>query len=600
MAFYYNPLDKRFKSVIGAVKENEEFSVRVITDGTSCILTIKNDDGGITDYRLENNGDGSFLLPVSLKKGLYFYRFNVDGVNYFKGKDFNAEATGDNGEWYQLLVYDADYKTPEWLSGGVIYQIFPDRFCKAGNPAARKNYGSLKAWGEMPEFKPDKNGKILNDDFFCGNLKGIESKLSYLKELNVNAIYLNPITLSHSNHRYDTSDYFKIDDYLGTDEDFASLCRSAAKLGISVIIDGVYNHTGDDSVYFNKYNRFPSVGAYQSKKSKYYNWYTFEKFPDKYACWWGIDVLPTINKNSFEFEDFIAGENGVLEHYLKLGANGVRLDVVDELPPDFVKKIRTRVKAVKPDAVIIGEVWEDATNKIAYGKRRKYFQGSQLDSVMNYPLKNAIIGYLKEKNADILKQTVENQLNNYPESALRILMNILGTHDTPRVLTVLGRDKEPTSRDEAAKSILTAAEREKATALLKLAVVLQFTLYGVPSVYYGDEEGMEGEKDPFNRKCFDWNNADKDVYDFYKKISSIRLSYNVFKNGETKILLSEGGVFIFERRMENSVITVAVNAGEYVYEISSNETLYNPFSGSCGNKFELEKNTFLILTWHNA
>ena len=293
----------------------------------------------------------------------------------------------------------------------------------------------------------------------------------------------------------------KFDRLLGTDEDFVNLINSGKEKGIEFIIDGVFNHTGDDSLYFNKYGNYSSIGAYNSKVSPYYSWFTFQEYPNEYTSWWGIDILPTINKNSKEYEEFITGDNGVLDRCLKMGVNGVRLDVVDEIPDSFVQKITSRVKKYGEDKIVIGEVWEDATNKIAYGVRRKYFQGGELDSVMNYPLKNAIIEYVLTGKAQTLYKTIREQIDNYPAHSLACMMNILGTHDTPRILTVLGKmGNLKKERDDMEFETLSSYEYELGVKALKCASLLQFTLYGVPCIYYGDEIGMEGNKDPFNRR----------------------------------------------------------------------------------------------------
>ena len=281
-------------------------------------------------------------------------------------------------------------------------------------------------------------GKVLNNDFFGGNIRGILEKLDYLQSLHVTVLYLNPIFRSFSNHRYDTGNFMEIDPTFGTEEEFARLVEECRKRGIRIMLDGVFNHTGDDSLYFNKYGRYPGVGAYQSKDSKYYAWYNFIHYPEKYSAWWGIDNLPAVNEECPSYADYITGENGVIRYWLKYSLGGFRLDVADELPDEFIEKIRQAVKAADPEAVVLGEVWEDASNKIAYSKRRKYFWGKELDSVMNYPLKDAIIQFILSGDTSLFRQTVAMLRDNYPKSVLDSLMNILGTHDTARILTALG------------------------------------------------------------------------------------------------------------------------------------------------------------------
>ena len=600
MNLYYNPLDKNCKLPLGAIMEGENSHITITASASDIKLFIRNDKtGDLLILEGEKFNDKFKFQLNNLKVGLYWYVFEIDGYVYGRDDDLNL-ILEDNFKWYQLIVYDKSYKVPNWFKGGIIYQIFPDRFCKDGKTPKLEKGKVLRNWGEQPYYKPNKEGKMLNNDFFGGNFKGIESKLSYLKDLGVTAIYLNPITASYSNHRYDTSDYLKIDSLLGDDSDFKRLTDNAKSLDITIILDGVYNHTGDDSVYFNKYGNYDTIGAYQSKNSPYYDWYIFEKFPNKYKCWWDILILPTINKNSAQFEDFITGDGGVLEKYLNLGAGGFRLDVVDELPSRFVKKIRNKIKSQNENSILIGEVWEDATNKIAYDTRKEYFLGLELDSVMNYPLKNAIIDYVLNKNSLGLKRTVIEQINNYPKQALDSLMNILDTHDTARILTVLGRDKIPKNRNEMALSTLSERQLEIAKKRLFISAILQFTLYGVPSIYYGDEVGLQGESDPFNRACYPWGNEDKEIYSFYKKITQIRRDNNIFIDGDVEIITADNGLFSFKRVKGNEELYVAVNVSEYKYDILLNNNATELFSGQVDKKFTIEKFGFKIIKSNEA
>lgn len=593
MTLLYNPTNEFHKSVVGAVKENEPFTLRVKSNSLSdCkVLFVCDKDKREFSFEFKDLGD-YFEAQISLNKGLYWYSFYSNGKRFGRDKFLNCIENGDN---YELLVYDGNYLTPDTVKGSVIYQIFPDRFCSLGTTPENIEGRIYRAWGEMPYYKPNENGKVLNNDFFLGNFKGIISKLSYLKELSVKIIYLNPISLAQSNHRYDTSNYMEIDPLLGDFQDFENLCQEADKLGIKIIIDGVYNHTGDDSVYFNKYGKFSELGAYQSKKSRYYDWYVFHKYPDKYLSWWGIDILPTINKNSVEFEDYICGNGGVIEKYLSVGASGIRLDVVDELPSTFVKKIRKTVKKCNEDAFIIGEVWEDATCKIAYDERKEYFLGEELDSVMNYPLKNAIIEFLQTQDASVLKQVVLEQINNYPTDALNCLMNILDTHDTFRIFNALAVKNPPKTRREMHDYVLTPEELYRGEKLKKLAVVLQFLLYGSPCIYYGDEVGMRGFSDPFNRQCFPWDNVDGNLLDFYKLISKIKTENLAFKVGKVNIIYAENEVFAFERTIENDSFVVAVNCGEYAKSLELNEKYKDIIEGEENLKFTLSPSDYKIL-----
>ncbi len=594
MTFNYNPLDKKFNVSGGSVKRGKPFTVSIETDGKECYLILCHDKSGKEVVYPMVRVDGLFSVTLeNLKVGLYFYYFRCDGKFFGRDELLYAKRykTLIDLQKYQLTVYKSTFKTPDWIKGGVIYQIFPDRFYKS-KTAKVEVKNKMRVWGETPEWKPNENGKILNDDFFGGNFKGIEEKLPYLKSLGVTAIYLNPISKSYSNHRYDTSNYLEFDKLLGSDEDFQSLVNASKDNGIEIIFDGVYNHTGDDSVYFNKYGNFSELGAYQSKKSKYYNWYTFQKFPNLYTSWWGINVLPTINKNSVEFENFITEE--VLDKYFSFGVSGVRLDVVDELPSKFVKKIRKSVKKSNPNAIVIGEVWEDASNKIAYSRRCEYFWGDELDSVMNYPLKNALIEYLITGKTQTLLKTTLEQIHNYPPCVLNALMNILGTHDTPRILSVLSGVKIPDDRESLSTFKLTRSEREIAKKRLKQALCFIFTIYGVPTVYYGDELCFEGGKDPFNRACMDFDSKEKEISLLIKKLSQIRKDCGVFKDGETEIKYCNDGVFAFTRTSKTEQITVILNSGNYSFTVNG-EGCVELLSGKHEKFYDLDKYSYLIL-----
>ena len=569
MVVNYDPLSRDFKSVTGALEEGKRLDIKIgISGAEKCVLALFA-DGNPTETIFDGvkNGEEFSFSINGLSKGLYFYRFYADGKRIGK----NDYGFGEEGALndFQLLCFKGSDSRLSGFAGGVMYQIFPDRFARAKGFGDASGKKLRNDWGGVPEYLPDEFGKIKNNDFFGGNFEGIRRKIDYLKKLGVTHLYLNPVFKAYSNHRYDTGDYTCFDPLLGTEDDFTSFVKTLKINGISLIFDGVFNHTGDDSVYFNKYGNYPSVGAYQSKKSPYYDWYVFEDYPDKYLSWWGIDVLPTINKSSEEFENFIAGERGVIDKMMKLGADGVRLDVVDEITDEFVEKINERVKAYGGDKIVIGEVWEDATNKIAYGKRRKYFQGGELDSVMNYPLKNAIIDFALSGKSDLLYKTVREQIDNYPFHALNSLMNILGTHDTPRILTVLGkRGKLETERAKMATEKLTETEKKEAVKMLECCAVLQFCLYGVPCIYYGDEQITEGNKDPFNRTCF-VENENAELFGHYCFLSGLREKYDCFKSGETGDIVSCGGFFSFSRKCENKKIFIAVNFGDRPVEITS-------------------------------
>ena len=588
MEIYYNPLDPACKSVLGGVRQNESFTIRIFGKSDEpCIFVLQRDGCEAQSLHMQNISGGWELQLSFAEPGLYFYWFRLGGRRAALGEDRNAEFS-DSASAYQILVYRECFATPAWFKGGIMYQIFPDRFFKSGETLAEKGKWLHRDWHETPEFRPNEKGKILNNDFFGGNFRGILKKLDYLQSLHVTVIYLNPIFRAFSNHRYDTGDYMQLDPMLGSEEDFAALVSECWKRGIRLILDGVFNHTGDDSRYFNKYGTYDEIGAYQSKDSKYYSWYNFRHFPDKYDSWWGIDVLPAVNENCPSYIDFITGENGVLRRWMKYPLGGFRLDVADELPDEFVAKIRSAVKSANGDAVVIGEVWEDASNKIAYSTRRKYFQGEELDSVMNYPLKDAIINFVVSGNTSLLRRTVGMLLDHYPKCVLDSLMNILGTHDTVRVLTALG-GVCAYNKEEMAVLKLSAEQRAVATERLKIAAILLYTFFGVPCIYYGDEIGMEGYSDPFCRKPFAWDLIDEDILSHYRWLGELRSRYTVFRDGDYRELYHDDNCIVFERRKSKEAVITVANLGNNKYTLRFNGVLYNQLSGEqCVDRVDIE------------
>lgn len=493
--------------------------------------------------------------------GLYFYHFETRTCRgtIRLSRAFAGNARFGGLDRWQLTVYDGEAVVPDWLAGGVMYQIFPDRFASSGTPKEGLPAGRTyhQDWYEQPGWKPNGQGRVTNSDFFGGDLRGIQEKLPYLKSLGVTCIYCNPLFESHSNHRYDTADYSRIDPLLGTEEDFSRLCAAARELGIRIIIDGVFNHTGSDSVYFNREGRYPGPGAYQSQESPYYPWYSFHQWPNSYDCWWNFDTLPNVNESDPSYNEYINGENGIVRKWLRAGASGWRLDVVDELPDPFLDRLCQTVKAEGKDCLVLGEVWEDASNKSAYGVRRRYLLGGQLDTVMNYPFRDAILSFLlgadqgpwPNSDPKEFAEAVENILENYPPQCLHLLMNHIGTHDTERALTVLGGEPAGNrGREWQSAQKLTPEQREIGKKRLKLASLIQYLLPGVPCIYYGDEAGMEGYRDPFNRACYPWGREDQDLVAWYAGLGALRArEKSILARGGYRTLLAEGNLLALER-----------------------------------------------------
>ncbi len=468
---------------------------------------------------------------------------------------------------HQLTVYDDSEPIPAWFGEGVSYQIFPDRFCRlslpdpTGMPGGRTLH---RSWEEDPEYRPDSRGEIRNRDFFGGSLRGVEEKLPYIKSLGVETLYFCPIFEGPENHRYGAGDYEKIDPMLGTKEDFTRLCQKAHGLGMRVMLDGVFNHTAFVSKYFNGDGSYPGTGAHQSERSPYRDWFYFQRWPDQYASWWGIYSMPTTNKQNPQWLEYITGEKGIIRSWLRAGADGWRLDVADELPDSVVHAIHAAARAEKADAVIIGEVWEDASNKIAYDVRRRHIWGGHCDGVMNYPLRNALTGYLLGGDGAWFRSELEGQRQNYPRWAFYSSMNSLGTHDTLRILTLLGEGsdrKGDTSRDWRCRHRLSPEQRALGVKRLKLGSLLLYAFPGSPTLYYGDEAGMEGFEDPFNRRCYPWGREDQDLIRWFTRLGEARSSLPPLRRGELEWLHCQGPVVCFARRLGEDRIVAAANAG---------------------------------------
>lgn len=527
----FDSRNERYKKPFGALRAGENLHLLMESDEPFCEMHfVPAPDGGAEQVYPMRPTDGGWEIDLTFEKAdLYFYRFEgvlKNGNHVFIGKGEDSSAV--IGDWlprFSLTVYEADFTTPEKFRGGTMYQIFPDRFARVGRPqqSARGQRFYHENTDELP-FEYGRSDRPGGLDFYGGNLAGVAQKLPYLHDLGVTVIYFNPIFESAENHRYSTADYLQPDPWFATQPEFEHFCRTAKEYGISVILDGVFSHTGADSVYFNKYGHYDSVGAYNSPQSPYYNWYEFESYPDRYAAWWGFENLPNVKETDSSYLKFITGEDGVLAHWQKAGADGWRLDVADELPDTFLDALRRRVKQSDPEALIIGEVWENAVKKISYGARRRFLLGRQCDSVMNYPWREAIIQLIRTGNVSAFAESVQTLCEDYPPPVLDVLMNILSTHDSIRIITALGCEQE-VPNSEKGTFRLSETALETARFRLRLAAVLQFTLPGIPSIYYGDEIGMQGFADPYNRAFYDEAHADGALRTFYGKLGAIRKKY---------------------------------------------------------------------------
>lgn len=560
----HNSWEEKFRKPFGAVSFGEKVYIAIEAESFQRVeIFLSYFDGNIENIELSMNkiNEKTYIYSTELNigekcKGLINYYFKLYKGNEIIYYGNNADGLGgegkvynDNPKSYQVTVYKK-FETPKWFKEGIVYQIFVDRF-RNGNKNGvidnpKKNSFIYGTWQDEPMYIKDASGRIMRWDFYGGNLKGVIEKLEYLKNLGIDIIYLNPVFEAASNHKYDAADYKSIDPMFGDENIFKELCYKAEQLGIKIVLDGVFSHTGVDSIYFNKLGNYPSIGAYQSKESIYYNWYKFSEYPNKYECWWGIDTQPNVDEMNEDYINYIiTGEDSVIKKWMKLGASGWRLDVADELPDEFIKLLKTHTKSIKEDSVLIGEVWEDASNKISYSEKRQYLFGEELDSVTNYPFKNSVISFVNsEITSTSFSRHIMSLYENYPKENFYCNLNVLDTHDTERILTLIDKGD--------AKTI----DR------LKLALAIQMTMPGVPLIYYGDEAGLTGGKDPLNRKPYPWGHENVTIYNIYKAFIKLRKSYEPFIKGDLRFHSINEDILCYERNYNKEKVLIIVNKSE--------------------------------------
>lgn len=533
-------------------------------------------------------------ITVCSEPMLYWYRFEATENGNWNvlgapgdGSGCGSGVMGSENS-FQITVYDPEYRVPEWMRDGVMYQIMVDRFFHGegtddlmyAKPGA--NIEIHKRWNEMPFLNVANDGDNFANDFYGGNLEGVRQKLGYLKELGVSVIYFNPIFTASSNHKYNTSDYMSVDPMYGDEKKLAQLCREAKKLGIRIMLDGVFSHVGDDSVYFNRRGYHgEDVGAYKNLNSPYSKWFTFKSWPNDYDCWWGFRTLPNVNEMDDDFRRYILnGEDAVVKHWVRKGTSGWRLDVADELPMEFLRELRREVKSVDKDAAVLGEVWEDASHKVAYGELRSYVIGDTLDSTMNYPLRDALIEFLMgRKAAGEAKHELDALNQNYPKPFLYALMNMMGSHDRPRILNVLGgNDGNDIPRPQRAFHHLTVEDRMMGTLRESMMLRMLMSVPGMPCVYYGDEAGLEGCADPFCRRTYPWGLEDETLMHEYKALIAMRNTNPVMRTGECRYIAPcasvlgvvrtiSGGKDVFGKHTKNAAAVTLINRSSSEHEV---------------------------------
>lgn len=528
------------------------------------------------------------------ERRLFYYKYELactEGLLYFGGEQARVLTPCEEAGDRQLLLFDDGYKTSRHFKNGIIYHIFVDRFKKSGKCAPRGEAVLDPDWDNgIPQYGEYPGAKVKNNVFFGGDLYGVADELDYIASLGAKTIYLSPIFEAASNHKYDTGDYLTVDSMFGGDEALAELLEKAKKRGIEIILDGVFNHTGSDSIYFNREGHYPKNGAFNTEKSPFYKWYSFEKYPDKYECWWGVDILPRVNSSDSSYKSFIFGS--VIPKWMRLGVGGWRLDVADELDSDFLTELRKAVRRLDSDAPIIGEVWEDATNKISYGLRRKYMQGGQLDGVMNYPLREAVIDFIRDGSFAKLKRITEGMYRRYPKQASDSMMNFLGSHDTERILTVLGgRAQGEMTNRELSTAFMSELQRKNAIKLLKLAYALIVAYPGVPCVFYGDEVGSEGYRDPFCRRPFPWSSMEKGLLEYYRRLGEIRSTEKLFIDGEFENVFASDTLYVCRRtpwNNENYFLLIVINRSDRALTLRFSNEASELINGEIGREIQVD------------
>ena len=605
MIFRHNSRSPQFRTPFGAVPCSTPVRLSCQVDDeesstATCTLRLWVDGEGETLLDMERTADGLFSTSITRDTpAIIWYSFIIRQSDGQEAR-IGAAAGSQGGEGvvydyaevpsFQLTVYQPRQVRPAWYEGGLAYQIFPDRFARddawrerTAAECAKPRRGSSKQlvedWATPPTYDRNPDRSITSWDFYGGSLKGIEEKLPHLSEMGVTAIYLNPIFEAVSNHRYDTANYLHIDPILGTDQDFCDLCAAAHERGIGIILDGVFNHTGDDSIYFNRYGNYPMPGAWQGGKTPWKDAFNFNE-DGTYECWWGVTNMPALNENSSAVRELLLGPNGVIRHWLRMGADGWRLDVADELTDGFISEIKQAATAEKPDALVLGEVWEDASNKISYGKLRRYLLGEELDAAMNYPFRDMVIGFLTASegiDAYCAAEMIESQRENYPDEAMRCSLNLLSSHDRARIISVLGGMDDPDAipENERATWHLPDDKLGLAKGRFWLATLMQMTYPGVPCVYYGDEAGLQGATDPGNRSTYPWGHEDLDFQAMIKNAASLRRSMPLFAAASIEARALDADVLMYTRKgPDGEHVSMLINR-----DACNTHTVRIPFTG---------------------
>ena len=525
-----------------------------------------------TSYQFDSVGIYGYWFEVEVGDARFVLHNNRDPVFWTREKGSGGQAVVDSKpsvastiRRFRQTVFDANFKVPDWAPDIVYYYIFPDRF-RNGNLANDPKPGVAKYHDHTVEFHRNWNDKPsvpgsgdgsdahFNNDFFGGDLEGIIEKLDYIRDLGANTLYMTPIFKAASNHKYDTANYLQVDPGFGTNADFSRLAAEAAKRGIRVLPDTSLNHTGNDSVYFNRFGNHGSAGAFQGGKinlqSPYADWYTLDASQSdpakQYKGWVDVADLPELNKASRSWRNYAYGnQDSVMKTWLDRGAAGWRMDVVPWVPDDFWREWRSAIRAHRPDALTVAETWFDAS---------KYLLGDMFDSTMNYIFRNAVLEYAAGGKARSLYPNIELMREAYPPQAFYALMNLLSSHDQARALHQFGWHADTTD----AKTIAEARQR------LKLAVLFQMTFPGSPAVYYGDEVAVTGGDDPYNRATYPWSDQggkpDADMLATFRQLIGLRKQHAVLRRGTIDAPLHvDDHTIVLLRQLGDRVAITATN-----------------------------------------
>lgn len=518
----------------------------------------------IEDDQIVFNGKITLVTQALYR---YFLSFKGNGQIFNVTKNGTKQSLAED-DYFKMSV---NYQVPDWAKGKVMYHVFVDRFKKGRKEELsvlpRRNIH--KSWEEEVQLGPDKDG-IWNNDFYGGDLQGIISELDYIQSLGTTILYLSPIAYSQSTHRYDTSDYEEIDPYAGSKDDLKMLCQEAHKRGMKVILDGVFNHTGNDSKYFNEYQTFDSNGAYQNLNSPYLNFYQYQIENEKpvFDYWWGMKNLPVCNGDSLTWQQYITGENGIIDQWFQLGIDGLRLDVADELSDHYIELIRKAVHRNKKDGFILGEVWKNPMRM----NRGYLSSGKGLDSIMNYNLDSSLIRYLRDNNSEDLKNKLEELIREYPDDALYSMMNFTSTQDITRGINIWDQEifqqygEWPWNLQnedfDFIRNYKLGDKKEEAMNKYQAYLFSLIFLPGIFSIFYADEIGLEGVGNLNNRKPYPWGQITKEqeeLRDYFRYLGQIRKQESFLEQATLIPHHIDQNSFSFERTNDQEGMFIAIN-----------------------------------------